>query len=108
MRAFLFSLLVLAVLWWWWGLRRAALLFTVTVRNGQVARVRGRVPPRLLAEIEDIIAQASVTNAHFEAKTRDGSPVLHFEGEMDPTTIQQMRNVMGQFTVGQIRNSPKR
>jgi hypothetical protein len=102
-RALVFTLFILAVLWWWWGLKQASILFTVTVRDGKVVRVRGRIPPRLMGEIKDIVARAGVTQAKFRATSRDGQPILHFEGEMDPNLAQQMRNVVGQFTVGQIR-----
>lgn len=103
MRALLFLLLFLAVLWWWWGLKQASILFTVTIREGKVSRVRGRIPPRLMAEIRDIVQRAGVTHASFVAVSRGGQPVLHFKGEMDPGLAQQMRNVVGQFSVGEIR-----
>jgi hypothetical protein len=106
-RALVFVLFILAVLWWWWGLKQAAILFTVTVRGGKVVRIRGRIPPRLMVEIKEIIERAGVTQARFQALSRSGQPILHFEGEMDPALAQQMRNVIGQFTVGQIRTGQK-
>ena len=107
MRALIFTLFILAVLWWWWGLKQASILFVVTVVDGKVAKVRGKIPPRLLGEIEDIVARAGVTHAEFRAVSRSGEPKLLFEGEMDPGLAQQMRNVVGQFTVGQIRTGQK-
>lgn len=107
MRALIISLFILAVLWWWWGLKQSAILFTVTVKGGSVRRVRGRIPPRLLAEIKDVVERAGVTHARFTALSRDEQPILHFEGEMDPNLMQQMRNVIGQFTIGQIRTGQK-
>ncbi|HXS18065.1 MAG TPA: DUF3634 family protein [Polyangiaceae bacterium] len=104
MRAFIFLLLFLAVLWWWWGLKQSTILFTVMIRDGKVSRVRGRIPPRLMSEIRDIVSRAGVTQARFVAVSRDGAPVLHFKGEMDPGLAQQMRNVVGQFSVGEIRS----
>lgn len=107
MRALIIGLFILAVLWWWWGLQQSAILFTVRVRDGTITRVRGRIPPRLLSEIKDVVERAGVTDAQFTARSRGDQPVLHFEGEMDPNMMQQMRNVMGQFTIGQIRTGQK-
>ncbi len=107
MRALVFTLFILAVLWWWWGLKRASILFSVSIRDGQVAKVRGNIPPRLMAEIRDIVARAHVTQGEIKAVSRSGEPKLLFEGEMDAGMAQQMRNVVGQFTVGQIRTGQR-
>jgi hypothetical protein len=103
-RALIFLLLFLAVVWWWWGLKQSTILFTVVIRDGKVSKTRGRIPPRLMAEIRDIVSRAGVTQARFVAVSRDGVPVLRFHGEMDPGLAQQMRNVVGQFSVGEIRS----
>jgi len=103
-RALIFLLLFLAALWWWWGFKQSNILFTVVIRDGKVSKVRGRIPPRLMSEIRDIVSRAGVTQARFVAVSRDGAPVLRFVGEMDPGFSQQMRNVVGQFSVGEIQN----
>ena len=92
---------------WFWSLKRAATLFTVVVREGRIARSSGRIPPRMMAEISEIIETAGVSHAKIRGVTRDGRPVLQFEGEMDTGIQQQMRNVVGQFTTGQIRSGRK-
>lgn len=79
----------------------------MSVREGRIARSSGRIPPRLLAEIADIVDRAGVINAKIRGVVRDGRPVLLFEGEMSPGTQQQMRNVVGQFTAGEIRSGRK-
>lgn len=104
MRAIFFLLLVLAVAYWAWGLRQAATLFTVRVRDGRIASTRGRIPARLLSEIADIVERGGVARANIRAVSRDGRPVLQFAGEMAPGPAQQMRNVVGQFTSGQIKS----
>ncbi len=107
MRNLFILFLVLASLLWFWGLKRAGTLFVLVVREGRIARSRGRIPPRLMAEIADIVDRAGVTRARIRGVVREGRPVLLFEGEMDPSAAQQMRNVMGQFTAGQIRSGTK-
>lgn len=108
MRAIIFVLLILTGVFWWWGVERAATLFAVKVRAGRIRRIRGRIPPRLLTEITDIIERAHVVDASIRGVLRDGRPVLLFEGEMDPSAQQQMRNVVGQFSAAEIRGGRKR
>ena len=107
MRALLFVALILSVVLWLWSLSRASRLFVLTIRDGRIARSKGRIPPRLLSEIADIVDRAGVTRARILGVVRDGRPVLLFDGEMSPGTTQQMRNVVGQFTAGEIRTSRK-
>ena len=108
MRIVFLLVLVLAIAWWWWGLRRAATLFTVVVRQGRIARTSGKIPARLLSDIADIIERSGVIRAHIRAVRREDRPVLQFEGEMSPGTAQQMRNVVGQFSAAEIENAPRR
>jgi hypothetical protein len=107
MRALLFVLLLLTFVLWIWGLRRASTLFTLRVKQGRITRSSGKIPARLLSEIADILERAGVTTAKIRGVVRDGRPVLLFDGEMSPGTAQQMRNVMGQFSVAEIRNVPR-
>lgn len=107
MRILLLFVLIIAVALWWWGIQRAGTLFTLVVRGGKIRKSQGRIPPRLLREIQDIIETTGVTHAKIRGVTRDGEPVLQFDGEMSPGTQQQMRNVMGQFSTGEIRGGRK-
>ncbi len=108
MRNLLLLAVVLLVLAWVWGLRRAGRLFRLRIREGRVSSTSGRIPPRLLSEIADIVERAGVSRANITGVVRDGHPVLLFDGEMEPGAQQQMRNVVGQFTAGQIRGGAKR
>lgn len=82
-------------------------MFTLVIRDGRVVRGRGRIPPRLASEIEDIIDREGVTSARIKGVLRDGQPVLLFDGEMSPGTMQQMRNVIGQFSAAEVRSGKK-
>jgi hypothetical protein len=89
-------------------MRRAATLFTLRIREGRIWRSSGRIPARLLSEIADIVERAGVMDARIRGVVREGRPVLRFDGEMSPGTQQQMRNVVGQFSAAEIRNTQKR
>lgn len=106
-RAFLFVALIVTGVLWLWGMNRAQRLFVLIIREGRIARSSGRIPPRLLAEIADIIERTGVIHGRIRGVVRDGQPVLLFEGEMSTGTQQQMRNVVGQFTTGEIRSGRK-
>lgn len=108
MRGILIVLLILTGVLWLWGMKRAATLFTLHIREGRIARSSGRIPARLLSEIADIVDRAGVTRGRIRGVVRDGKAVLLFEGEMSPGTQQQMRNVMGQFSAAEIRGGRKR
>jgi len=106
-RGFVLFLLLVSFLLWVWGLKRAGTLFQVRIRNGKITGSRGNIPADLYAAIEDIIENAHVMNGTIRAVTRDGQPVLQFEGELSAGTQQQMRNVIGQFTASQVRSGRK-
>lgn len=108
MRWILLILLVLTCVLWFWGLKRSSQLFVVKIREGRVAFARGRIPPELLADIADIVARAGVVRGVIRGVVSDGAPRLLFQGEMSPGVQQQLRNVVGTFTVSQIRHGKAR
>lgn len=108
MQAIILVLLILTGAFWWWGIERSSTLFSVQVRDGRIRRIRGRIPPRLLTEVTDIIERSHVARAEIRGVLRDGRPVLLFDGEMSPSTEQQMRNVIGQFSAAEMRGARKR
>lgn len=107
MRNIILLLLIITGLLWFWGLKRAATLFTLKVRKGRIVRSSGTIPPRLMADIADIVERAGVVQAKIKGLVKDGKPVLSFNGEMSPSVEQQMRNVVGQFSTAQIRQGSR-
>lgn len=103
MRNILLLLLVLAIAAWLWAIDRETTLFVVRVRDGRISSVRGRLPPRALQEIKDVVARAAVRRAKIRALVRDGHPVVRVSGEFDPGFLQVLRNVVGQFSVAELR-----
>jgi hypothetical protein len=71
--------------------------------------VRGRLPPQLLGDVRDLLASAHVTRAEIRLIVEEGRPRVLAHG-LDEASAQQLRNVVGTYTVSQIRagRSPRR
>ena len=89
------------------ALVRANELFVVRVRDGSVRLVRGRVPPRLFDDLSDVVRKPAVLSANLRAVSEGGQPRLYAEGELSPEHKQRLRNVIGTWTVHQIRTAPR-
>src|SRR5579859_2135991 len=99
------TLAVIAVIAVWW-LTRMRELFMVSVRNGKVLVVRGRVPGAMLHEIADAVSRPRVRRATIKAyKTETGSR-LRFSGDLDEGRQQRMRNVFALYPASQLRHAP--
>ncbi|MET0595315.1 MAG: DUF3634 family protein [Polyangiaceae bacterium] len=91
------------------ALMRANELFFVRVHDGGIRLVRGRVPPRLFDDLADIVQQKPpIARAELRAVSEGGRPRLYAEGALSPEHKQRLRNVIGAWTVQQIRTSPRR
>lgn len=85
--------------------RRAITLFEIDAEAGKIVRARGRIPPELLRDLEDIFARAKVS----------GSIRVHLEGgraradgsRLDEPTMQRVRNVVGRFPTARLRTAPR-
>jgi len=88
---------------------RYAELFSIRVESGRTRLVRGRIPPRLLSDIEDVLHRARVSSATIRVVTERGEPKL-VAPDLSDGTRQQLRNVIGTYRVAQIRAGagPKR
>ena len=85
------------------AIKRSTELFVLEVEGGRVRVVRGRIPPRLLADIEEVVGRPPVPRAQIRVVTEGGAPrVLPGEG-LDPGRLQQLRNVVGMWEVAKIR-----
>jgi Protein of unknown function (DUF3634) len=89
------------------ALVRANELFLVRVRDGNVRLVRGRVPARLFDDVADVVRKPTVLRAELRAVNEGGRPRLYAEGELSPEHKQRLRNVIGEWSVQQIRNAPR-
>jgi hypothetical protein len=87
---------------------RANELFMVRVRDGAIRLVRGRVPPRLFDDLADVVRKPTVVHADLRAVNEGGRPRLYADGELSPEHKQRLRNVIGAWSVQQIRTAPRK
>ena len=90
------------------ALVRANELVCLRARGGKVTIVRGRIPPRLLGDIGDILGRPGTPDVTLRIVVEDRNPRTYVEGELSDAQRQQLRNVIAQWPVAKLRNAPKR
>ncbi len=98
-------LAVLAVVALWW-LTRMRELFHVSVRDGKVLVVRGRVPGAMLHEIAESMSRPRVRRGSIKAYKTETGTRLAFGGDIDEGRQQRMRNVFALYPASQLRQAP--
>lgn len=98
-------LAVLAVVALWW-LTRTRELFHVSVRDGRVLVVRGRVPGSMLHEIAEAMRRPRVRRGSIRALRTESGARLVFRGDIDEGRQQRMRNVFALYPAAQLRHAP--
>ncbi len=90
-----------------YGLRRANELFVLAVHGSGLDVVRGRLPPALFADLEDVVARGLWPQVEIHVVSESGVPRLTVKGgapSEDHRALEQAgRNVLGRFSVAQIR-----
>jgi hypothetical protein len=81
-------------------------LFCISVRDGRILVMRGRVPTVLLQNIADIVRRAALRGGTIRAERSDAHARLVTRG-IDEGTTQQLRNVFGQHPLQKYRALPE-
>ena len=87
--------------------QRANELFCVSVRDGRALLVRGRIPPALLNDFRDVVAQPPVRRATIRATKGQHHATLSVRGIADEGQEQRLRNVFNVFPVSNLRSAPR-
>jgi hypothetical protein len=90
------------------GLRRIDELFVLRIDQGNVRLVRGRIPPRLLGDLRDVLAAAPIEHGELKAVVESGRPVLRARPTLPPPIAQRLRNTISLWPLAKIRNAPRR
>jgi hypothetical protein len=89
-----------------WAFTRSRTLFVLSVRDGRVLVVRGRIPGRLLQELRDVVSRPPVRRATIRAWASEDGGHLSASG-VDEGTEQRLRNVFRLYPISQLRNAPR-
>jgi hypothetical protein len=88
-----------------WLLGRASELFYVSVRNGKVLLVRGRVPVGLLQAFGEAVNDPPVRRGAIKAWRGDGGGQLTCGGDIDEGREQRMRNAFMLYPASKLRQA---
>jgi hypothetical protein len=84
------------------SIRRSTELFKVRVAGGKVRFVRGRMPPSLLGDLEDVFRGSSSGRAEIRAIRQAGRAEIVASGELSAEQLQRVRNVVGTYSLQRI------
>ncbi|HVK65130.1 MAG TPA: DUF3634 family protein [Polyangium sp.] len=86
------------------SVERTRRLLVVEAQAGKVARLSGRAPAELAADIEDVLNRSRATGT-IVLRLQGGRVVVRTEKGIDETTAQRLRNVVGRFPVARLRTA---
>jgi len=90
------------IAWLLW--QRANEIFCVSMRDGRVLLVRGRIPPAVMDGFADVARRQRVARATVRAIAGQGHARLSISGT-DENTAQRLRNVFGHHPVARLRGA---
>jgi hypothetical protein len=77
--------------------------------NGQKLRLaRGQIPPRLLADLDDIVRADAPEELELRGVVEDQRTRIYPRGALTDAQKQQIRNAVGQWPVAKIRSARRR
>jgi hypothetical protein len=92
----------------WVGLARINELFVLRARKGRLTLVRGKIPPRLLGDLRDVMEKAPDAEAELRAVVEDGRAVIHARPPLPAPLQQRLRNTISLWPLAKIRQSSRR
>jgi hypothetical protein len=88
--------------------RDAVTVCVLEVIAGKVSVRRGGLAPRILADIEDVMARPKVGRATVRIFRDRGTAALEVKGEVSSAQQQQLRNVVGSVPLAKLVNVRRR
>jgi hypothetical protein len=89
-----------------WWLTRANELFYVSVRDGKVLVVRGRLPVGLLQAFAETVQEPAVRRGGIKAWKTESGGQLACSGDIDEGREQRMRNAFMLYPASKLRHAP--
>ena len=85
------------------AVERARTLAVLRFEAGRVVVARGRVAPRVLAEVRDVAARNRLGRGQVTLRREGGALSVELREVGDPRAAQQLRNVLGRFRLAEVR-----
>jgi len=99
----IFAVAIAAAVWW---AGRATELFFISVRDGKVLVVRGRVPVSLLQDFAEAVKEPLVRRGSIKAWRAGDGGQLACGGDIDEGREQRMRNAFMLYPASKLRQAP--
>jgi len=93
------------LVWCWWLLDRQTEQFYVSVRNGRLLVVRGRVPTSLLHDLADIVKEPVVQSGKIRVFRGPHGAELRCSGDIGEGPEQRMRNALMLYPISKLRHA---
>jgi hypothetical protein len=92
----------------WASARAAVTVCLLEVTGGKVDVRRGSIAPRVLADIEDVVARPAVASATLRVVRNAGRARLEIKGNVSENQKQRLRNVVGALPLAKLANGRRR
>ncbi len=86
--------------------RNANLLALIRVAEGKAELVRGRLPPRLWFDLEDVVQRNRTPSGEIRLVATGGQARVE-ASRLSEDAVQQIRNAVGQYSLPQLRRGTK-
>ena len=95
---------LLAIIALFLSARRAITIVELQCENGRLRVVRGGIAPRILADLEDVVARPPVAALHIRVTRDAGRAAIAFRGARSEAQEQRIRNVIGSVPLAKLLN----
>lgn len=95
---------LLAVLALFLAARRAITIVVLDCVGGRLRVVTGGIAPRVLADLQDVVARPPIPKLRIRISRDRGRAVLAFRGAIDANQEQRIRNVVGSLPLAKLVN----
>jgi hypothetical protein len=93
------------LLWCWWLHDRRSELFYISIRNGRVLVVRGRVPTPLLQDLAETVKHPVVSSGKIRVFRGVHGAELSVSGDIEDGPEQRMRNALQLYPTSKLRHA---
>jgi hypothetical protein len=93
--------------WLLFAIARSRVLFALTIRGGKITRVKGRIPPVVVGELEDVF-RSTDTAGTLAGSSDQGRVRADFSGKIRPEVLQRARNVVGLYSLSRYQGQSPR